>query len=624
MLEFLLKTWGLSRRYRGRLLLGVLMGVISGLIEPLLILAAVFVYGVIFHVQEPVAASLPTAGSKGVPDFARHWLDSAQTWFQSLQHTLSSNLHTHPWSAAALVAIIPLVMLLRGVFSYLNIYFLQWAAIRTVTDLRTRLFDHLMNLSAGFFSRHRTGELVSRLMGDTGVLQNIISNAIAVLVKDPVTLVGMLALLLSQATRLTLISVVIMPVCMVPIVIYNRKVRRSTRAMQLHSVDLSNVATESFASNRIIKAYNLEGTVVQRFKETGLKFIGHYMRIVRSSEIPGPLLEFVGAIGVALVLLYLVVLAPERAPTQKEFLIFVGGMFSLYRPLKNLTRLYNNLHQARVATERVFEFLATGNDIPEPVRPKPLKAAGAAIEFDDVSFSYGDKPVLQGINVTIKPGELVALVGASGSGKTTLTHLLLRFYDPSQGAIRIGGTDLREVTTHDLRNQIAVVTQETVLFYGSIRHNIELGRPGATDQEIVQAAKHAYAYDFIMKTPQGFESQLAELGTGLSGGERQRVAIARAIVKNAPVLILDEATNSLDTKSEGIVQAALEELMIGRTTLCIAHRLSTTQKADRILVMDGGRIVESGKHAELLQAGGIYAKLWELAMSTGSPETVGA
>ncbi|HVM48063.1 MAG TPA: ABC transporter ATP-binding protein [Candidatus Acidoferrum sp.] len=622
MLAFLLRIWGLARRYRGRLLLGVLTGVVSGLIEPLMIVAAVFVYGLIFHVQEPITVTVPPAASKFMPEFARHWFESAHQWMESAQQTLSSNLHTHPWSAAALVAVIPLVMLLRGVFSYLNIYFLQWAAIRTVTDLRTRLFDHLMNLSAGFFSRHRTGELVSRLMGDTGVLQNIISNAMSVLVKDPVTLIGMLILLLSQAPRLTLLSVVILPVCVVPIVIYNQKVRRSTRAMQLHSVDLSNVATESFAGNRIIKAYNLEATVVQRFKETGGKFIGHYMRIVRSSEIPGPLLEFVGAIGVALVLLYLVTISPEKAPTQKEFLVFVGGIFSMYRPLKNITRLYNNLHQARVATERVFEFLATQNDIPEPARPKALRAAGAAIEFDDVAFAYDAKPVLEGINLTVKPGELVALVGASGSGKTTLTHLLLRFYDPTQGAIRIGGTDLREVSSRDLRNQIAVVTQETVLFFGSIRHNIELGRPGATDADIIQAAKHAYAYDFIMKKPQGFESQIAELGTGLSGGERQRVAIARALVKNAPILVLDEATNSLDAESERIVQAALEELMVGRTTLCIAHRLSTIQKADRILVMDAGHIVESGTHAELLQARGVYAKLYELAVSTGSPEPV--
>jgi subfamily B ATP-binding cassette protein MsbA len=589
MVEFLLKIWGLARRYRGRLLLGVLMGVISGLIEPLMIASVVFVYGLIFQADKPVTAAVPAGGTSMVPEFVRDWLASAQ-------QALSGNLHAHPWSAVALVALIPFVLLLRGIFSYLNIYFLQWAAIRTVTDLRIRLFDHLMNLSARFFNRHRTGELVSRVLGDTGALQNILSNAMAVLVKDPITLVGLLALLLYRAPRLTLISVVIMPVCMVPIIIYNRKVRRSTRAMQTHSVELSNVMIESFAGNRIVKAYNLEAT--------------------------GPLLEVVGAIGLALVLLYLIAIPPATRPTSSDFLLFVGGIFSMYRPLKNLTRLYNNLHQARVATERIFEFMAMQNDIPEPPRPKPLRAAGAAIEFDDVCFAYEGKPVLEGINLTVEPGQFVALVGASGSGKTTLTHLLLRFYDPSRGAIRIGGTDLREVTTRDLRNQIAVVTQETVLFFGSVRHNIELGRPGASQEEIVQAARHAYAYDFIMKMPEGFESIVAERGTSVSGGERQRIAIARAIVKNAPILILDEATNSLDAESERIVQTALEELMIGRTTLCIAHRLSTIQKADRILVMDGGRIVESGTHNELLQARGMYARLYEMAVRTGSPEAV--
>ena len=591
------------------------MGILGGLTEPLMVASVVFVYSLIFHPAQPVTAAVSAGSSKYVPEFVRHWLDSAQ-------QALSGNLDAHPWGAVALVALIPLVLLLRGLFSYLNIYFLQWAAIRTVTDLRTRLFAHLMDLSVGFFSRNRTGELMSRLMGDTGTLQNIISNTMAVIVKDPVTLVSMVVLLLYKAPQLTLISVVIMPVCMVPIVFYNRKVRRSTRAIQLHGVELSNVAMESFSGNRIIKAYNLEGTVIQRFKDTAAKFIGHYMRIVRSSEIPGPLLEVVGSVGVALVLLYLLHIAPDKRPTSSDFLLLVGGIFSMYRPLKNLTRLYNNIQQAQVATERVFELLATQNDIPEPPRPKPLHAAGGSIEFDDVYFTYGEKPVLQGINLTVKPGQLVAVVGASGSGKTTLTHMLLRFYDPERGAIRIGGTDLREVATADLRKQIAVVTQETILFYGSIKHNIELGRPGASQEEIVRAAKHAYAYDFIMKKSEGFDSIVGERGVTLSGGERQRLAIARAIVKNAPILILDEATNSLDAESEHIVQAALEELMQNRTTVCIAHRLSTIQRADRILVMDGGQIVESGTHAELLEARGIYAKLYELAVQTGSPEPV--
>jgi subfamily B ATP-binding cassette protein MsbA len=341
------------------------------------------------------------------------------------------------------------------------------------------------------------------------------------------------------------------------------------------------------------------------------------MRIVRSSEIPGPLLEFFGAIGVSLVLVYLAMQRGAR-PAAAGFLSLILAIFSMYRPLKNLTRLYNNLEQARAASQRVFELLAISNEIIEPKHPKLLQAAGAAVEFVGVDFSYGDKKVLHEINLMVKPGQLVALVGSSGSGKTTLTNLLLRFYDPQHGAVRIGGTDIRDVSTRDLRNQIAVVTQETILFNDTIQRNIQLGRPGASRDDIIQAAKHAYAYDFIMEKKDGFDTIIGERGVLLSGGQRQRLAIARAILKNAPILILDEATSSLDTESERAVQAALEDLMQGRTTICVAHRLSTIQKADAIIVLDQGRIVERGTHAELIEECGVYFKLHEMQFQSAS------
>jgi subfamily B ATP-binding cassette protein MsbA len=304
--------------------------------------------------------------------------------------------------------------------------------------------------------------------------------------------------------------------------------------------------------------------------------------------------------------------------SQKDFLLFIGSFFYMYQPLKNLTRLSSQIVQARAASERVFELLATKTTVPEPANPKPLKSAGAEIEFDHVKFSYGDKPALHDIHLQIKPGQLVALVGASGSGKTTLANLLLRFYDPTKGAIRIGGTDLRDVTTRDLRDQIAVVTQEVILFNETVRKNIELGRPGATNDEIIAAAKHAYAYDFVMDKPRGFDTVVGEKGVLISGGQRQRLAIARAVVRNAPILILDEATSALDTESERAVQAALDELMKGRTTLCIAHRLSTILHADVIVVMVEGKIVEQGHHEELMKRDGVYRKLYELQFESKS------
>jgi len=288
----------------------------------------------------------------------------------------------------------------------------------------------------------------------------------------------------------------------------------------------------------------------------------------------------------------------------------------IYPPVKSLTRLHNQIHQARAASERVFELLAMKNSIPEPVAPKMLHADQADLVFENVDFNFGDKPVLRNINLKVKAGQMVALVGASGSGKTTMANLLLRFYDPLRGAVKIGGVDLREVRTADLRNQIAVVAQETILFNDTIRRNIELGRLGAREDEVVMAATHAHALEFIAQKPQGLDTIVGEKGVSLSGGQRQRLAIARAVLKNAPILVLDEATSALDTESERAVQAALDELMKDRTTFCIAHRLSTILHADVIVVLDQGRIVEQGRHDELVNRGGIYQKLYDLQFAS--------
>jgi subfamily B ATP-binding cassette protein MsbA len=605
MITFLLKIWRLARPYKLRLFLGVLTGVIGGLIEPLMILTIVFVFAVVF----------PSAGQTTLARFLGAAPKFMQGWLGHVQEAMSSGLQTHRLAAYALVGLIPAVIFLRGLFTYLNIYFLQWTAIRVVTDLRVRLFSHLLNLSTGFFSQNRSGELISRILSDTAALQNVLSNTTAVIVKDPVTLVSMLAMLLWNDWKLTLISMVVMPVCMIPIVVYSRKVRQSSRAIQTQAAELTQVMNEAFTGNRIVKAYNLEAFVSKQFHAAARQFTSHYMRIIRGQEIPGPLLEFFGSIGVAAIFLFLLASNPgQRDPAG--LLTFIIAVFSMYRPLKSVTRLHNQLEQARAASERVFELLAAKNSVPEPSQPKILQAANADIQFENVHFAYGEKPVLHGINLNVQSGQLVALVGASGSGKTTLANLLLRFYDPTQGRIRIGGVDIREVNTHDLRNQIAVVAQESILFNDTIRRNIELGRLGATNDEITAAARHAFAHDFILQKNDGFDSVVGEKGVTLSGGQRQRIAIARAVLRNAPILVLDEATSALDTESERAVQTALDELMKGRTTICIAHRLSTVLHADVIVVLDQGRIVETGTHAELSRRGGVYQKLYELQFLT--------
>jgi subfamily B ATP-binding cassette protein MsbA len=602
MTKFLLSVWALAKPYRLRMFLGVLTGILSGLMQPLLIGTIVFVYSAVFQTAQ--TATTQSSISR-LPAFV-------QTWFADVRTALETGVRAHPWTITALVASIPVIMFLRGLFGVLNAYFLQWVGSRTIADLRVRLFRHLLDLSAGFYNQNATGQLISRVMNDTSMLQVIISNATAIVVRDPVTLVSLVGYLLWTQPKLTLITVVVMPACLIPIVIFSKKIRRSSREMQARSADMTQIMTEAFTGHRIVKAYNLEDIVTADFQNTTRRTVSHYMRIVRAQSIPGPLIEFFGSCGVALLVAYVV--SHHQAP--ENFIALVGSIFLIYPPLKNFNMLHNWATQARAASERVFELLDTPNTVPEPARPKALRAAGADIVFDNVDFDYGDKLALQNINLTVKSGELVALVGASGSGKTTLANLLLRFYDPKRGAIRVGGVDIRDVSTRDLRSQIAVVTQEIVLFDDTVRRNIELGRPGATADEIIAAARHAYAYDFIMQKPDGFDTLIGEKGAMLSGGQRQRIAIARAVLRDAPILVLDEATSALDTESERAVQAALDELMKGRTTICIAHRLSTILHADLIVVLDRGRIVETGRHEELARRGGVYQKLYELQFSS--------
>jgi subfamily B ATP-binding cassette protein MsbA len=601
MFSFLLKVWALARPYRLRLALGMVTGVVSGALEPLMVLTIVFVFAVVF--PEANAATL-SKFLGAAPHFVLDWIESARN---AINHAAAARES----AKYALVALIPGVLLLRGVFGYLNVYFLQWTAVRAVADLRIQLFNHLLRLSAGFFSQNRSGDLISRIMSDTNALQGILSNTTSVIIKDPVTILCTVAGLFWYDWKLTLLSMVVLPVCIVPIAIFSRKVRKSSRAMQSQTSELTQVMAETFTGHRVVKAYNLEDSATEQFRATTRNFIGHYMRIVRAVETPGPLLEFFGAVGVAAIFLYLL----SGNTSQRDFgslLTFIVAIFTMYKPLKNVTRLHNTLEQARAASERVFELLATPNSVPEPAAPKTLSAVNAEIHFDHLDFAYAEKLVLQAVDLRVRPGQLVALVGASGSGKTTIANLLLRFYDPVHGAVRIGGTDLREVSTRDLRNQIAVVAQENILFNDTIRRNIELGRPGATNDEVIAAARHANAHNFILEKPQGYDTVVGEKGVLLSGGQRQRLAIARAVLKDAPILILDEATSALDTESERAVQAALDDLMKGRTTICIAHRLSTILHADVIVVLDQGRIVETGRHEELIQRGGVYQKLYEL------------
>lgn len=642
MREYLTRVLALTKPYRFRFALGLLCGFLSGALAATLPASLALAVNTIFPSEststtntvslsatsvttnvvgvaqsgtnsnlELASANKPEVKKKKnlasrIPAPLKAKLDELQKWFRG--STTGKLL---------VIGLIPAAMFLRSMLTYLNIYLLSWVGIRAANDLRVKLFEHIMHLPLNFFSKSSTAELMTRIEGAMSV-HSTITSSFSVIIREPVSVVMLVAGLIAMQPLLSLLTLLIFPICLVPLVIFGRKTRKSDSGVHAKFSNLAKVMHESFTGIRVVKGYNLESAVVGEFRQAVNGITSFFMRSVRAGELPGPLIEFIGSIGVAMVLAWFAFFSVTgTVGSSGDMLFFFMAVFGLYAPVKNLSRLNHQLSLAQATVQPAYNLLTKEKALPEPKDPKPLKAQNAAIRFENVTFSYGEKTVLHNVSLTIQPGQLVALVGRTGSGKTSLANLLLRFYDPVKGAVYIGDTDVRSVASRDLRENVAVVTQATILFNDTIRHNIALGRPGAGNGEIEAAAKHAYAHDFIIEKPNGYDTIAGEKGVNLSGGQQQRIAIARAVLKNAPILILDEATSSLDNEAERIVQTALEELMKGRTTICIAHRLSTIQNADLIVVLDQGRIVEQGDHATLMKHGGLYYKLFNLGFETG-------
>ncbi|MGE3310296.1 MAG: ABC transporter ATP-binding protein [Limisphaerales bacterium] len=613
MLGFIHRLWALTRPYRGRLAIGIFFGLAAGILEAAVPAVISLVFALIF----------PESGHAELS--AR--VEALRSYFPSLADALNQRVLPGIGTGgrgpsvgliALVVSLLPLVVFVRGAVGYLNAYLLNWVAVHTLADFRSRLLDHLLRLPMRVLQKFGTGELMSRLNNDVAALHSALATSFVSLIKDPVALVAFVAYLLFEFRSLTLAALIVFPVCVVPVVVFARKLRKAMEKLQSDAAEVSQVTHDTLSGVWLVKACNLEPVMVERFDRKVAGYNDRWMRATRASELPGPLIEFGGAVGLA-VLLGFVATRATGGTSASTFLTFVFTIVLLYQRIRSLIKLQNLLIQARAASRRVFEILDTQPDLRDPPSPKPIQAAGADIHFENLEFAYDGKPALRGINLVIPAGKMVALVGPSGAGKSTLANLLLRFHDPDQGRIRIGETDLREASQADLRNQIAVVGQDVHLFHDTIRRNLELGRPGAAQPDIEAAARHAFAQDFILQKPDGYDTVIGERGSALSGGQRQRLAIARALLRDAPILILDEATSALDTESERYVQSALETLMKGRTSLCIAHRLSTIQRADLIVVMDQGRILDQGRHEELLARGGLYRRLHDLQFREPAP-----
>jgi len=508
--------------------------------------------------------------------------------------------------------------LLKGIGAYFSDYLMTDVGQRVVRDLRDQLHRHMVGQSAAFFARRTTGQLLSRLTNDVGQVQHVVAETVGDLLQEGLGVVGYAALLFYYDARLAIVCVTAAPIIVYPLAKLGRRLRKTSRRSQEALEHLTHVAGEAYTGHRIVKAFGAEAREGAKFHKASDELYRTNMRVTRIVSVLPPIMEMLGAFAIAGALYYGAHSIAAGRLTSGEFAAFVAALLFMYGPIKKLSRVNASLQQAIAAAERIFEVLDRHTEVRERPGAAVLQPFRESVEFREVVFAYDDqaRPILKGVSCTVSRGQVVALVGRSGAGKTTMMNLVPRFFDVTGGGILIDGVDVRDVTLASLRAQIGIVTQETILFDDTVSSNIAYGRPDASRAEIEAAARAAHAHEFITTLSQGYNTMIGERGQRLSGGQRQRLAIARALLKNSPILILDEATSSLDTESELLVQEALSNLMKDRTSFVIAHRLSTVRKADAIIVMDRGRIVDIGRHDELLARGGLYTRLHDLQLVT--------
>ncbi|MEO8045135.1 MAG: ABC transporter ATP-binding protein [Spartobacteria bacterium] len=595
--------WGPYRRlfsyaapYKGRLILGIAFGFLAGGIQSLMPLVLAKVAGVVFHGSTPAPSMLATH-----PEL----LEKGP-----------------PINSLILICLaIPAVMIARSVCGYCNAYYTTWVSAKVLTDIRTQLFGKMLSHSMDFFNKMQSGFLMSRITNDTRMMQTALSSLSSDLFKQPIAIISGVGVLLYMDWKFTIVTLVLFPSCLVPLSMYGRRARKAVKGEQEEMGQMVVTMQETFAGIRVVKSFAREDHQEKSFRRSNRIQFDNMMRITRSTEAISPLVESIAAIGVGFALLYVYF---AHLPAAK-FMALIAGIFLLYDPIKTLSRMHIMMQRSIQATVEIFRIMDSESSVEDRPDALALPHSQGALELDRVTFRYvsGVEDALKDFSLKIEPGKSYALVGASGAGKSTILSLILRLYDPTSGEIRIDGRDLRSVTQKSLRQQIGLVSQETFLFHDTILKNIQFGRLDATEAEIYAAAQTAYAHDFIMEQPNGYQTVIGDKGCLLSGGQQQRLAIARALLKNAPILLLDEATSALDSESEQQIQLALERLAKGRTVIAIAHRLSTILSADQIVVMEKGRIKEIGTHAELLEESGYYRRLYDLQFNR-NPEEPGA